>query len=102
MFQRRAILENLIAKRLKLVMPGNFQLTSGFNVHLSAPSYAKKEKGDSNEDISLTGKYIIIATRHIIGYNKHETIIEIASSSTNIPNILSSNPQQNDLLLNYI
>ena len=101
-FQRRAILENLIAKRLKLVMPGNFQLTSGFNVYLSAPSYARKEKGDSNEDISLTGKYIIIATRHIIGYNKHETIIEIASSSTNIPNVLSSNPQQNDLLLNYI
>ena len=100
-FQRRAIFENLMAKRLKLVMPGNFQLTSGFNVHLSAPAYAKKEKGDSNEDLSLSGKYIIVAARHIIGYNKHETIIEVASSSSNNPFVPVSIPQQNELLLNY-
>lgn len=100
-FQRRAIFENLMAKRLKLVMPGNFQLTSGFNVHISAPAYAKKEKGDSNEDLSLSGKYIIVAARHIIGYNKHETILEVASSSSNNPFIPTSSPQQNELLLNY-
>jgi hypothetical protein len=100
-FQRRAIFENLMAKRLKLVMPGNFQLTSGFNVDITAPNYAKKEKGDSNIDPSVNGKYIIIATRHIIGYNKHETIIEVASSSTNNYFIPESNPQQNELLLNY-
>ena len=100
-FQRRAIFENLMAKRLKLVMPGNFQLTSGFNVHISAPAYAKKEKGESNEDLSLSGKYIIVAARHIIGYNKHETIIEVASSSSNNPFVPVSSPQQNELLLNY-
>ena len=101
LFQRKAIFKNLTNKRLKLVMPGNFQLSSGFNVNFSAPTYAIKEKGDSNEDITLSGKYIIVAARHTISYNKHETIIEVASSSTNNPYINASIPEQNDKLLNY-
>ena len=102
MFQRKAILKNLTNKRIKVVMPGNFQLSSGFNVNFSAPVYAIKEKGDSNEDPSLNGKYLIVATRHVIGLNKHETIIEVASSSTNNPYSITSNSEQNNKLLNYI
>ena len=83
-------------------MPGNFQLSSGFNVNFSAPVYAIKEKGDSNEDPSLSGKYLIVAARHVIGLNKHETIIEVASSSTNNPYSIVSHPEQNKKLLNYI
>jgi hypothetical protein len=100
-FQRKAIIENLMSKRLKVVMPGNFQLSSGFNVNVIAPTLGKKEKGTDNEDVSMSGKYVIVATRHVIGYNKHETIIEVASTSTNNEFVPVSNPQQNSQLLEY-
>jgi len=103
LFQRKAILSNLMSKRVKLTMPGNFTLTSGFNVNVEAPNFGKKEKGggDSNEDQSLSGKYLIIATRHIIGYDKHETIIEVATTSTNVPFIPQASVNQVKEILNY-
>ena len=98
MFQRKSIIENLMAKRLKIAMPGNFQLTSGFNVNVEAPIFGKKFKGDDNEDKSLSGKYIIVASRQIIGYEKHETIIEVATTSSDVEVTMSSSEQQEDLL----
>jgi hypothetical protein len=99
--QRKSIIKNLMTKRVKVVMPGNFQLTSGFNVTLIAPSFSKKEKGDDNSDPSLSGKYIIVATRQIIGYDKHETIIELATTSSANEFIPVSSPKQTQELLNY-
>jgi hypothetical protein len=101
LFQRKAVINNLMNKRVKLAMPGNFQLTSGFNINLEASTFGKKEKGGDNDDPSLSGKYIIVASRHIIGYDKHETIIEVATTSTNNDFIPVSNPQQTEQLLNY-
>lgn len=101
LFQRKAIINNLMSKRVKLAMPGNFQLTSGFNINLDAPNFGKKEKGGDNNDPSLSGKYIIVASRHIIGYDKHETVIECATTSTNNEFVPVSNPQQTEQLLNY-
>jgi hypothetical protein len=69
-------------KRVKIAMPGNFQLTSGFNIYLEAPTFGAKEQGEDNQDKSLSGKYLIVASRQIIGYDKHETIIEVATTST--------------------
>ena len=100
-FQRKAILQNLMGKRLKLVMPGNFQLTSGFNVNVLVPNLGKKEKGDTNEDISLAGKYVIVSSRQIIGFDKHETIIEVASSSNDNDFIPEGNPLQTKEILEY-
>jgi hypothetical protein len=99
-FQRKAIIENLMAKRLKIAMPGNFQLTSGFNVNVEAPVFGKKFKGEDNEDKSLSGKYIIVASRQIIGYEKHETIIEVATTSSDVE-ITESSPEQQEDLLSY-
>ena len=90
-----------MTKRVKLTMPGNFQLTSGFNINLMAPSFAKKEKGDDNADPSLSGKYIIVATRQIIGYDKHETIIEVATTSSSNEFIPVSSSAQTQQLLKY-
>jgi hypothetical protein len=101
LFQRKAIINNLMSKRVKVAMPGNFQLTSGFNVNIQAPNFGKKEKGADNDDPSISGKYIIVASRHIIGYDKHETIFECATTSTNNEFIPVSNPQQTTQLLNY-
>jgi hypothetical protein len=100
-FQRKAIIKNLMSKRIKLTMPGNFQLTSGFNVNLMAPNFGKKEKGDENEDKSLSGKYIIVASRHVIGYEKHETIIEIATTSSGNDFIPASSSKQTQEILDY-
>mgnify|MGYP003351811800 CR=1 FL=1 len=98
MFQRKAIIGNLMAKRLKVVMPGNFQLTSGFNVNVVAPTLGKKFEGDDNKDLSLSGKYIIVASRQIIGYEKHETIIEIATTSSDVPVLTASSEQLMDMM----
>ncbi len=97
-FQRRAIFKNLIAKRIRLVMPGNFQLTSGFNVEVLTSGFSRKDKNSENDDVSLNGKYLIVAARHTLTNNKHETLIEIATDSTTDPRTYTSNPQQNELL----
>jgi hypothetical protein len=101
LLQRKAILANLMSRRLKLTMPGNFDLTSGFNVNVNAPNFGKKEKGGDNTDETLSGKYLIVATRHIIGYEKHETIIEVATTTTNIPFIAQASINQAKEILNY-
>ena len=101
LFQRKAIFANLMSKRIRVTMPGNFQLSSGFNVTVNAPYFGIKEPGSDNDDVSLSGKYIIVGTRHIIGFNKHETIIEVATTSTDNPVIPVSNPSQTSQALNY-
>jgi hypothetical protein len=101
LFQRKSIIDNLMSKRVKVAMPGNFQLTSGFNVNVIAPNFGKKDRGGDNDDPSLSGKYIIVASRQIIGYDKHETVIEIASTSTNNEFIPVSSPQQTQEILEY-
>jgi hypothetical protein len=98
LFQRKAIFKNLIARRMKVVMPGNFQLTSGFNVEVLTSGFKSKSKNSENEEVTLNGKYLIVAARHTITHNKHETLIEIATDSTNDTQVYTSNPQQNELL----
>jgi hypothetical protein len=83
MFQRTAIMTNLMNQRVKLVLPGNFGISSGFNVLLNIPKYGIKSKEEDNLDKSIHGRYLIVGTRHIIGYEKHETIIEAVTDSSN-------------------
>jgi hypothetical protein len=99
-FQRKALLSNLTNSRIKLVMPGNFHLTSGFNINLAAPGFEKQRKG-AEKDLSVDGKYLIIASRHIITYNKHETVIEVARDSTNDKSTYVSSPDQNRMLQGF-
>jgi hypothetical protein len=87
-FQRRAIIENLISKRLKIVMPGNFQLSSGFNVNVQSRVFGRPKFAD---DETVNGKYIITASRHILkSIGKFETIIETATTSSGIDYIPTS------------
>jgi hypothetical protein len=99
-FQRRAIFKNLLSKHVKLTVPGNFLMTSGVCVEIYIPEFDFKLKSDDNLDDTVRGKYIIIGTRHIIGMEKHETIIEIASSSS-IEASGTSHPRQTGDLLAY-
>jgi hypothetical protein len=79
-FQRKAIFSNLMQRRLQLMMPGNFALFSGSTVEVTVPKYAIDD-GRGTKDTSLTGKYIIIGTRHVIRADKHETLIEVATDN---------------------
>ena len=100
-FQRKAILKNLMAKKLKIVMPGNFQLSSGFNVNVDAPQIGAFNKDSSSEDKSINGKYLIVASRQIISFERHETIIEVASDSSDIDFIPESSRESQSELISY-
>lgn len=91
--QRKAIMNNLIQKRLTVALPGNFAISSGFVLKLDSPSFSLKESGSSDKDESVSGKYLVIGTRHIIRPDKHETVCELATDSTS--NVLvGSNTQE--------
>lgn len=78
--QRKAILQNLFAKKVKIIIPGNFNVTSGVNLNLMKPKNSSFEE-DNNIDKSIYGKYLVVATRHIIKNNQHETVVELVSDS---------------------
>ena len=78
--QRKAILSNLMQNRVQVSVPGNFALSAGFNVFLDMKS--RFNDGDTNDD-TVYGKYLIVAARHVIKYDRHETLIEVATDSTN-------------------
>ena len=82
--QRKMIFDNLMQKRIRITMPGNFGLYSGSCVQLNIPNrYTVDIQKMENGDKSLSGKYIITGVRHLIRYDKHETILEVATDSTN-------------------
>jgi hypothetical protein len=88
--QRKAILYNLLQKKMTITMPGNFSLSSGFILNVDAHPFSVTA-GEIKDD-SISGKYLIIATRHLISSKKHETFCELASDSTNNGVILSKDP----------
>ena len=77
---RNSVFSFISAKRMKILLPGNFDLTVGMIVDLK---YPKRGKIDNTEELdnSFSGKQLVIAVRHIIIPSKHETIIEVASDS---------------------
>ena len=84
-FQRTPILTNLLQTTIHLSMSGNFGITSGAVVNLAMPLRATKPDVDKGLDETLSGKYIVTATRHIIKGDMHRTVIEVATDSTNRP-----------------
>ena len=82
-------------------MPGNFELSSGYNVNVDIPYLGAQSSDFENKDVSITGKYLIIATRHIIGFEKHETIMETATTSNDFNFVPKSTYQENSEIENY-
>ena len=83
-FARKPIFENLFQKRIKMTLPGNFIYSSGLNVMLKGFNLTLNSRTDS-QDVSTYGKYIIVAARHMIKPQLFETVLEVASDSTNSP-----------------
>jgi hypothetical protein len=98
--QRESAIRNLMNQRLKVVMPGNFDLISGTNVNITVPTISAQysENIQDNIDQSKSGKYLIVATRQMITYDKHETVMEVATDSNNRDKVYLSTQQQNDLV----
>lgn len=93
--QRKAIMNNLIQKKLTVALPGNFAISSGFVLQLDAPNFSLKDSDTSQKDESMSGKYLVIGARHTIRPDIHETICELATDSTN-NSLIGANTQ--DLL----
>ena len=89
--QRKAILHNLSQRKMTVALPGNFAITSGFVLNVDAPSFSTKTDVTENSDKSVSGKYLIVATRHVISPQKHETFCELATDSTNNGVVLATN-----------
>jgi hypothetical protein len=96
--QRKAIFSNLTSRKIKLSMPGNFLLTSGKMIELDVAPFSVKSSAEKEaRDKSLSGKYLIVATRHVLGLNKHTTFIEIATDSTTDKRKISGSSAQDAL-----
>jgi hypothetical protein len=81
--QRKAILHNLLQRKMTINVPGNFYISSGNVLEISAKSFSLNSDITDKIDNTISGKYLIVATRHMINPQKHETFCEIATDSTN-------------------
>lgn len=91
-YARKAILQNFMGQRLKLVLPGNFTVSPGRTINLEVPTRSINTRGGNNYDSTLKGKYAILSTRHIIRYNMFETVAEVVTDSSEKP-VVKSNRQ---------
>jgi hypothetical protein len=89
--QRKAILHNLLQRKMNISLPGNFFITSGHVLNIDAHSFSLQDDKTEKNDKSISGKYLVIATRHMINPQKHETFCELASDSTNNDFISATN-----------
>jgi hypothetical protein len=64
---------------------------------LNIPKRAERDTSENSTDQldkSLYGKYLIVATRHIIKYDKHEVVFEAVTDSSNKDAVYQSSSQQ--------
>ena len=96
-FQRRAILQNLMTQRVQALVPGNFQITSGVNVELLVPKRSEATQNEDPYDKTLYGKHLVIASHHCITPFKHEVVFEaVSDSSKRETGVITSTPLINE------
>lgn len=81
--QRKAILKNLMTRRMTISLPGNFFISSGFILDVDAHSFSVSADPTQTTDKTISGKYLILATRHVITPQQHETHCELVTDSIN-------------------
>lgn len=79
--QRRHSFGMLKQKRVQTTLPGNFNVASGDVLNFKVPAFV----GEKALDPHISGDYLVTATRHIIKYDRFETLLEVASDSTPTP-----------------
>ena len=69
-------------------MAGNFELTSGKTLNVIKPKHSVRTDNEGTGlDLTITGKYLIVATRHTIKSQKgdaqqHTTSMDLVTDST--------------------
>jgi hypothetical protein len=79
--QRPALLASYLNTRIRMELPGNFSMSSGFVVKIDKTLSGIKTTS-TDRDTTVTGRYLIIAARHTIRYDSHETVIDVATDSS--------------------
>lgn len=84
-FQRKHMFGMLQQKRIQILISGNFFVYCGKKIRLNVPKFTHTEVNalDSMENLDekLSGMYIVAGVRHLIKYNKFETVVELTSDS---------------------
>ena len=86
LLQRESIMRNLFAKKIRVVMAGNFRYTSGNLMDVFVPKFSvsTSNDGESGLDKYLSGKYLIVATKHTLRAEsrEHTTTMDLVTDST--------------------
>ena len=72
-----------MTRRMTISLPGNFFISSGFILNVDAHSFSVSADPTQTTDKTISGKYLILATRHVITPQKHETHCELVTDSIN-------------------
>lgn len=77
MLQRVSQIKQLNYFRLRLVIPGDINLTVGDIIEFNVPITSRKNPGESNNNSYYSGRYLITAIRHKIDLQSYEMIAEV-------------------------
>ena len=74
------------ALNIEITVPGSTEVNIGDIVHFSMPKFAPKTENDrKDQDVYLTGRYLISAARHQVSIvsKKHTLVLELVKDSFN-------------------
>ena len=95
---RIAQLALLNSNKMRLLIPGDVNMTVGLVVKFNLPSVSRKTFGEEEFDSFYSGNYLVTGVRHIVQHqeNTFVTVIEICKEST--PNSMIKSNNTNPLL----
>jgi hypothetical protein len=94
---RVAQLALLNSNKMKLVIPGDVNMTVGLVIQFNLPTLSRKEFGEDEFDQFYSGRYLVTGIRHIIQQeSKFITVVEICKDS--IPNSMAPTDNNNQTL----
>jgi hypothetical protein len=86
LLQREAIMQNLFARKIRVVMAGNFLYTSGKLMNVFVPKFSVSASNDSDSGLDkfLSGNYLIVSTKHTLRAEsrEHTTTMDLVTDST--------------------
>jgi hypothetical protein len=86
LLQRESIMQNLFARKIRVVMAGNFLYTSGKLMNVFVPKFSVSASNDSDSGLDkfLSGNYLIVSTKHTLRAEsrEHTTTMDLVTDST--------------------
>lgn len=82
--QRTSLLYDLSNLRVEIIVPGFCNLEVGEIINFYYPRMGEKNENERIEDLVdpyLSGSYIVVAARHIVGREKYTMVLEIVKES---------------------